>query len=244
MSETAEKVLVVDDEDGIRKVLKRMLEDAGYEVITAVNGNQALDLVPERNPDLVLLDVKMPGKSGLEVLQELRISHPDIPVIMSTALDDIKTVMKAIGEGAYGYLNKPFNANDLVISVARALERRRLTLENRGYQLNLERKVAEQTRLLQQKVRELTALNNLFAKYLNQGFEAAEEYGRLADDITKMAKEAKSLYVQGSDVAKTRENLASGIIKAAGEIKALAGEFQARRVEVQTSRAEEQGNSE
>lgn len=115
--------------------------------------------------------------------------------------------------------------------------------ENCDYQLSVERKITEQTQLLKQKERELTALNNLFVKYLNQGFEAAEEYGRLADDITRMAKEAQSLCVQGSD-AETRQNLANGILKAAGEIKALAEETQARRIEVQTSRAEEQRNSE
>ncbi len=182
-------------------------QSAGYSAITASDGSQALGLVAERNPGLVLLDIKMPGKSGTEVLQELRTNHPDTTVIMVTAVADMDVAINAMREGAFDYLTKPFNMNELLISVKRALERRRLILENRDYQLNLEKRVAEQTQLLEQKVRELTALNNLFVTYLNQGFETAEIYGRLA----------------------------SGIIKMAEEIQMLAKEAEARKVEVHTS---------
>jgi len=229
--QTKPLILAVDDEPDICQLMKRILESAGYyEVITATNGNQALALVAERNPDLVLLDIKMPGKSGTEVFQELRGNHPDIGVIMATAVGDVNIAIDTLKEGSFDYLVKPFNVNELVISVAGALEKRRLILENRDYQLNLERKVAEQTQLLQQKVRELTALNNLFVTYLNQGFEAAETYGRLANGIIKAAGE-----IQATAKEAKAHKLASEIRAAAEEIQALAKEAEARKVEVQAT---------
>lgn len=236
MSKTPNRVLVVDDEENIRKVLRQILENADYEVIVAANGSQALELVTEGNIDLVLLDIMMPGKSGMEVLKELKTDYPDIAVIMVTAVGDVNIAIEAIRKGAYDYLNKPFDANVLVISVARGLERRRLILEERNYQLNLERTVAEQTQTLRQKVIELTALNNLFATYLNQTFEAAGKYRQLSNAIIKMAEEVQSLFGQGTDAA-------ASIIKAAEEIHALAKETESYRVEVQTSPPAEQGDS-
>lgn len=188
-----ETVLVVDDDGSIRELLQQMLKGAGYDVVTASDGNQALELVAAKNPALVLLDIKLPGKSGMEVLQELKTNHPDTAVIMATAVGDVNVAINALRKGAYDYLSKPFNVHELIISVARALERQRLIRQNRDYQLNLEQKVAEQTRVLEQKIRELTALNNLFASYLNQGFETAETYGHLASNIIKMAEEIKTM---------------------------------------------------
>ncbi len=234
MSETSnERILVVDDEESVREVLRRILELGGYEVIVAANGSQALELVTKQNPDLMLLDLRMPGKSGMEVLKEMKADYPDVAVIVVTAVDEVDIAIEAIRNGAYDYLHKPFDANVLIISVVRALEKRRLILKNRDYEHNLERKVAEQTQLLEQKIKELTALNNLFVTYLNQGFEAADKYGRLSHDIIEMTKEAQRLSGQGADIAETCANLAAGIIKAAEEIQVLAKEAEARRVTAQ-----------
>ncbi|MBI4180884.1 MAG: response regulator, partial [Chloroflexi bacterium] len=161
MVETKALILAVDDEPDICRLMKRVLESAGYQVITTTDSNQVLELVAQRNPDLVLLDILMPGKSGMEVFQELKRSHPDVGVIMVTAVGDANVAIETLREGAYDYLLKPFNVNELVISVTGALEKRRLVLENRDYRLNLEKKVTEQTQILQQKIRELTGLNNL-----------------------------------------------------------------------------------
>jgi len=233
MAEKKPLILVADDEVDICRLMQRVLEPAGYEVITANDANQALQLVAQRNPALVLLDIKMPGKSGIEVFQELKISHPDTGVIMATAVADVNIAIDTLREGALDYLVKPFNVNELVIGVAGALEKRRLILENRDYRLNLERKVIEQTELLQQKVRELTALNNLFVTYLNQGFEAAETYGRLArstiilsGEIQRLAKEPQA------------QKLAGEITKAAEKIQVLAKEYEALKVGVPTNPAE------
>lgn len=217
-------ILAVDDERGVTTLLQRALGLAGYEVITADNGSQALGLVEQRKPDLILLDIKMPGKSGIEVLQELRSGYPDIAVIIATAVADVDVAIKALTEGAYGYLNKPFNINELILVVERAIERRRLLLQNRDYQLNLENKVKEQSQALEQRVRELTALNTLFTKYLNQSFDAADKYVCLADGIVKASEEIRTI-----ENVESRISLADGIAKKAGEISALAKEAQAIR---------------
>lgn len=227
MVETKSLILAVDDEADICRLMKRVLESAGYQVIMAADGNQVLDLVAQRNPDLVLLDIKMPGKSGMEVFQELKTRHPDTGIIMATAVGSVTVAIDTLREGALDYLIKPFNVNELVVSVAGALEKRRLLLENRDYQFNLEKKVAEQTQFLQQKIRELTALNNLFVTYLNQGFAAAEVYGRLASGIIKLAGEIQGLAKEGEGW-----KLAAEITRAAEEIQALAKEFEACKVGV------------
>lgn len=229
MAETKLLVLVIDDEPDICQLMQRILEMAGYEVITASDAAQALPLVAQRNPALALLDIKMPGKSGMDVFQELRTSYPDTGVIMSTAVSDINIAINILRDGALDYLVKPFNVNELVVSVAGALEKRRLVLENRDYRLNLERKVTEQTHLLEQKVRELTALNNLFVTYLNQGFDAAEVYGRLARSTIILSGEIQRLTNEPQ-----AQKMAGEITKAAEKIQALAQEYEAIRVGVPT----------
>ena len=211
MVTTKPLIFSADDEPNIRQLIKRVLESARYGVITAADGNQVLDLIAKKNPELVFLDIQIPGKSGLEVLQELRENHPDTVVIMARVIDDVSIAINAIRKSAYDYLNKPFNVDELVISTERAPERRRLILENGEYQLKLEEKVAEQTQLLKQKMREPTALNNLFVTYLNQGFESPETQNRLASDIIRIAE----------------------------QIQAVVREAEARKVKVQTPSAEE-----
>lgn len=229
MIETKPLILVMDDEPDICRLMQRVLEPAGYEVIMSTDAAQTLQMVAQRNPNLALLDIKMPGKSGEAVFQELRISYPDTGVIMSTAVGDINVAINIMREGALDYLLKPFNVNELVISVAGALEKRRLIMENRDYRLNLERKVTEQTQLLQQKVRELTALNNLFVTYLNQGFEAAEVYDRLSSSTIKMSGEIQRLVQTGE-----AHRLAGEITRAAEKIQSLAKEYEALKVGVRT----------
>ncbi|MBI2829772.1 MAG: response regulator [Chloroflexi bacterium] len=199
-------VLAIDDEPSIIELVQRALGQAGYEVVAASNGSEALGLVEQRKPDLALLDIDIPGKSSMEVLEELRSGYPDVAVIVTTVVADVNIAIKALTEGACGYLNKPFNLKELVLGVERALEGRRLALQNREYQTRLEKKVNEQTQALQQKIRELTGLNNLFVRYLNEGFETADRYSLLAGDIMKaseeiqaLAKEARALRVRVED---------------------------------------------
>jgi len=150
-----DRVLVVDDEESVRNLLQRVLTEAGYNVVTAANGQEALDKVTELNIQAVLLDIKMPGMSGIEVLRQLASGRPDICVIMATAVGDVQTAVEAMKLGAFDYITKPFNRDDVVLTVQRAIEKRSLLLENERHRLELERRVGEQAERLQQQFVEL-----------------------------------------------------------------------------------------
>ena len=142
---TKAKILVVDDEEAIREVVCTLLEAQGYECTAVSNGLLAQEDL-EKNPrDLVLSDMVMPEMDGLSLLEWLRKYHADIPVIMVTAMHDLSTALEAIRRGAYDYILKPFEKDQLYLGVRRALEHRRLVLENRNYQRNLEQIVEERT---------------------------------------------------------------------------------------------------
>ena len=143
-----ERILVVDDEEAIREVISTLLEAQGFCCATRANGRQGLDAFRKDNYDLVLSDIVMPEMDGLKLLAELRLDDPDVPVIMVTAMHDISIALEAIRAGAYDYVLKPFEKDQLYVSVRRALEHRRLVLENRIYQSDLEQLVAERTQQL------------------------------------------------------------------------------------------------
>ncbi len=144
----AEKILVVDDEEAIREVISTLLEAQGYRCTACSNGRLALDAFRKDSFDLVLSDIVMPEMDGLKLLAELRMDDPDVPVIMVTAMHDISIALEAIRAGAYDYILKPFEKDQLHLSVRRALEHRQLVIENRTYQSDLEHLVAERTQQL------------------------------------------------------------------------------------------------
>jgi len=143
-----EKVLVVDDEEAIREVVTTLLDAQGYQCTACANGRLALEAFRKDTFDLVLSDIVMPEMDGLKLLSELRRDDPDVPVIMVTAMHDIAIALEAIRAGAYDYILKPFEKDQLYLSVRRALEHRRLVIENRTYQSDLEQLVAERTQQL------------------------------------------------------------------------------------------------
>ncbi|MFC2071836.1 sigma-54-dependent transcriptional regulator [Chloroflexota bacterium] len=149
------RVLVVDDDKSIRNVVQRILEEVGYDVVTAANGQEALDKVSQLMPEAVVLDIKMPGMSGMEVLTQIAANRHDICVVMATAVYDAQTAVDAMKLGAYDYITKPFSRADLVLKVRRALEKRHLMLENECHRLDLEKRAREQTKQLQQQFVEL-----------------------------------------------------------------------------------------
>lgn len=149
------RVLVVDDEESVRDLLQRILEGAGYTVVTAANGQEALDKLSQLQIVAVLLDIKMPGMSGMEVLQQITTNWPDICVVMATIISDAQTAVKAMKLGAYDYINKPFNHDDVVLKVRRAIEKRELLLENEHHRLELEKRVGEQAQQLREQFVEL-----------------------------------------------------------------------------------------
>jgi putative nucleotidyltransferase with HDIG domain len=144
-----ENILVVDDEEAIREVVSTMLESKGYHCTAVQNGRVAQEQVKKSTPDLVLSDMIMPEMDGLKFLEWMRQYDPEVPVIMVTAIHDISTALEAIRRGAYDYILKPFEKDQLFLGVGRALQHRRLIIENRSYQSNLEQLVEERTARLE-----------------------------------------------------------------------------------------------
>ncbi len=116
------KILVVDDEHLIRWSLEQNLKKQGYEVVTAGTGEDALRIVRDDQPDLLLLDIQLPGISGLEVLEKVKEIDDEIIVIMVTAHGGLETAVNAMRLGAYDYINKPFNLDEMAIVIKKALE--------------------------------------------------------------------------------------------------------------------------
>lgn len=138
-------VLVVDDDTAIRHMIARILERGGYTCSEAADPPEALGLAELNDFDLVMCDVNMPGGSGLELVRALRDRHPDIAVLMVSGMDDPRTAALSTDSGAYGYIVKPFQANEILIAAANALRRRQLEIENRAHRQQLEMLVAERT---------------------------------------------------------------------------------------------------
>ncbi len=131
-------VLVVDDEEAQRKVLTGFLRKRGYEVEAAANVDEALRIAAARPVDLVLTDLRMPGRTGLELLEELRKANPELPAIVMTAFGTVQSAVEAMKRGAADYLTKPIDLEELEVLVARTLERRALVSENRALREQLE----------------------------------------------------------------------------------------------------------
>ncbi|HEV8376414.1 MAG TPA: HD domain-containing phosphohydrolase [Candidatus Polarisedimenticolia bacterium] len=148
----------MDDEPAIRDLLSEGLKESGYESFAATNGFEALDCLRRRRFSLVLSDIDMPNMDGVKLLQAVKENHPDIEVVMITGVVDVEVALRAMRMGANDYLTKPFNLEEVRLTVEKALEKRRLVLENREYQKNLESKVAERTVELVLKRREIEEL--------------------------------------------------------------------------------------
>ncbi|MFZ5809086.1 MAG: response regulator [Chloroflexota bacterium] len=139
------RILVIDDEQGIREGSKRALSALGYEVDTAENGEQGLEFVQKTVYDLVLLDVMMPGVSGIDLIEKIHEVDVDTVCIIITGYATVEMAVRAIKQGAYDFLTKPFTVDDLRLVVEQGLERRRLTLETKRLQfIELEAKRLEE----------------------------------------------------------------------------------------------------
>lgn len=133
-------ILVVDDDENIRWILKTQLEDLGYAASTAANGTEALAAIAKEPPSLVLTDLKMPGLSGLELLDRIRSEYPEVPAVIVTAFGTIQGAVHAMRAGAYDYLTKPIDFDELAMVVNRVLEHFRLVAEVRSLRASLDRK--------------------------------------------------------------------------------------------------------
>jgi two-component system, NtrC family, response regulator AtoC len=122
-------ILLVDDEDTIRLFLEKTLREEGYEALTAATGTEALELTRSDLPDLVLLDLKLPDMSGLDVLKQIKEEVPEVCVIMLTAFGDIETAVTAMKKGAFDFVSKPVNLEELLLTIGKGLDSRKLTRE-------------------------------------------------------------------------------------------------------------------
>ncbi len=156
------RILIVEDEKAIRNVLKNILsdEDKTFELDEAENGKEAIDMVADKEYDLVLCDIKMPGVDGIEVLENIREKHPDTSVIMISGHGDLDTAVDCMRKGAYDYISKPPDLNRLLTTVRRALDRTDLVKENKtlkkkiskGYQMVGESQALESIKEMIEKV--------------------------------------------------------------------------------------------
>ncbi len=181
------KILIVDDEASVRGVLKRALEEEGYSCTLSADVESALRILESIPVDLVLSDIMMPGRSGVDLLKEIRGKWPEIVTIMLTAVVNTKIAIQAMKLGAYDYVMKPFDLDEVRLSVERALEKRHLIQANREYREFLELKVEEQTVELRE-----TFLGSL--KALAEALEAKDAYTnghtrRVTEIVVAMAKE-------------------------------------------------------
>ena len=134
------RILVIDDESAIRDSLKMVLEYEGYEVMLAATGDEGVKLVEREAPDLVFLDIKMPGMDGLEVLQKLEHMVETTPIVVISGHADMATAVKATKLGAFDFIGKPLEQDRILVTVRNAVDTRRIKTENKSYRRDAEKK--------------------------------------------------------------------------------------------------------
>jgi response regulator RpfG family c-di-GMP phosphodiesterase len=142
--------LVVDDEPRLRQVLMHLMRNDGFRCLEAQDGEEALAVLARHTVTLVMSDLRMPKLDGIGLLREIRAQWPDAAVVMITAVADVEVAVSCLAMGAMDYLTKPFHLQEVRARVAQALEKRRLVLENRGYQQGLQEKIAIQAHRLEE----------------------------------------------------------------------------------------------
>lgn len=131
-------VILIDDEEDLLENCVRVLEDEDYDCVTTTDSIKAIELVRRHKPSVVVTDFKMPGKDGVQILNEVRREFPNIPVVMISAYATVNGVVEAVKKGAFDYITKPFSADQLVITIRRAMEQYTLTVENSALRKKLE----------------------------------------------------------------------------------------------------------
>ena len=169
-----EKILVVDDDPSILKVIRMRLEAEGYHVTTAIHAQKALRLAQESMFDFALVDLKLNGKNGIELMEDLHQINPEMPVIILTAYGTIKSAVEAMKKGAYSYLTKPFNHEELLLQTQNCLERSRLTQEVKN---------------LKKIVKARYGFKNIITK--------SEKMEEVLDQVAQAAESDSNVYIEG-----------------------------------------------
>jgi putative nucleotidyltransferase with HDIG domain len=145
MTTLEKNILIVDDEASIRRLLNQKLTKTGYHCEEASSSDEALEKLKTYNADLIMLDMKMPGKSGIDLIPELKAKYPNTAVIMATAVAESSLAIQCMRLGADDYITKPFNLDEVAMNVQKVLEKRLLEHRIKEYQQNLQQKVDQQT---------------------------------------------------------------------------------------------------
>ncbi|MBI1967631.1 MAG: response regulator [Gemmatimonadetes bacterium] len=173
-------VLVVDDEDGIRHALDRFLTRLGYRVVQAASGPAALVVMEREQPIALLSDIRMPNMTGVELVPKVLAHDPDVAIIMLTAIDEPRTAIECLKLGAYDYLIKPVDLDELELSLQGALRARQLEIERRELEQWLAREVAVRTRELEEKT---AAVEEIALTALAAAPDRPDQVKRLADEM-------------------------------------------------------------
>ena len=142
-SEAISKVLVVDDEPAIIELLIVILNEEGFEAVAADNGKEAIEIAESQNIDVVLMDIKMPGISGTEALEKIKSINPDIEVIMISGYASVDSAVTSLKFGAFDFLRKPFTLFEVLAIIRRAVEKKKLRMENVRLAQKLKERVIE-----------------------------------------------------------------------------------------------------
>jgi len=175
-----ERILVIDDEEVIRDSCTQALAKVGYVVKSAENADKGLELLQSFDPGIVLVDLKMPGKSGIEVLEEIQAIDPNIIKIVITGFATVSSAIDAMKKGAYDFIPKPFTPEEIRVIVARGLERRQLLLESEALRLEQERTRKNMISLVSHEFRAPLAATIQYLEVI---------LGGMAGDISSEAKE-------------------------------------------------------
>lgn len=192
-SNSPQRLLIVDDDPNVRKLLATKLTHLGYQCRTADRADRALAAMEREPVHLILSDIMMPGLSGIDLLKRVVQAYPETAVVMLTAAADTQLAVQAMKVGAYDYITKPFNLEELAVHVEKALERRHLFVENRAYHRSLEQRVAEQTR----EIREHLALERRRREELDHTLTLLEQSYHDTIDALIMALDYRDNETQG-----------------------------------------------
>ena len=194
------KVLIADDEEGVRDLCTTIAEDEGYEVVTASDGLEAIQKIKQTIPDVILLDVRMPEMDGMEVFQKIKDDLIDSPVIFVTAFGSSDLAIEAMKQGAYNYITKPFDIDEIRIVLKKALQLRQLTNEVsmlRSHQPEVPPNVelVGSSQIMQDLFKHIGRCAKNDAPILIQG-EAGTEYDQVARTIHRKAFNEKGTFIE------------------------------------------------
>lgn len=229
-------ILIIDDEEVIRDSCTQALEKEGYIVKCAENGDSGLRLFKEFHPDIVLIDLKMPGKSGMEVLEEIESTDPNVVKVVITGFASVSSAVNAMKKGAYDFIPKPFTPDEIRLIVARGLERRRLLLETEALRIEQERIRRNMISLVSHELRAPLAATVQYMEVILRGYagKISSEANDMIDRCNARLKEmlellSRWLSLATFDPSKMAENfqdvrLSEVAEKSIGLLRSLAEE--------------------